>query len=160
MPDARFRQSVILLMKHDEKRALGLILNRVERKMPLSVLYRRFNIKAPPGVGKIDVHYGGPVSPHSGFVVHTTEHKLDAVYRVGEKAEISPVDVVLKAIAQGRRPKKMIFVVGYAGWGAGQLEREMRRGDWYTAPVTQDILFGDEQSSKWRRAMERRFRLI
>ncbi len=160
MPDSRFRQSVVLLMRHNERGALGLILNRVARKISLSKLYARFGIRASQDMGEVDIHYGGPVSPNSGFVIHTTEHKIDAVYEMGENLAISPMDVVLKAIAAGRRPDKMIFAVGYAGWGAGQLWGEMRRGDWYTAPADQDILFDDDQSSKWHRAMERRFRLM
>ncbi len=160
MPDYRFRQSVILLVKHGEKGALGLILNHVARRMPLSALYRRFHLEAPRDAGAVDIHYGGPVAPHSGFVIHTTEHKLDTVYEMEEGVAISPVDVVLEAIARGRRPRKSVFVVGYSGWGAGQLEREMRRGDWYAAPADPDILFDDGHDSKWSRAMERRFRMM
>ncbi len=160
MPDGRFRQSVILLVKHSERGAFGLILNRVVEKLPLSVLYRNFGIKAHRDTSEVDIHYGGPVSPDSGFVLHTMEYELDVLYELGENVALSPVDVVLHAIAQGRRPKKIIIMVGYAGWRAGQLEREMRRGDWYTAPADQDILFDDDHASKWNRAMERRFRVM
>lgn len=160
MPDYRFRQSVILLVKHGEKGALGLILNRVAQRVPLSALYRRFHLEAPRDAGEVDIHYGGPVSPGAGFVIHTTEHELEVVYELGAGVAISPVDVVLKAIARGRRPRESVFVVGYSGWGAGQLEREMRRGDWYAAPADPDLLFDDAHGSKWRRAMERRFRMM
>lgn len=160
MPDGRFRQSVILLVKHSEKGAFGLIVNRVVRKMPLAVLFRSFGMKAPRDASEMDIHYGGPVSPDSGFVLHTREHELGVAYEVDENVAISSVDVVLEAMAQGRRPMKIIFVIGYAGWGAGQLEREMRRGDWYTAPADPDILFDDAHASKWSRAMERRFRVM
>ena len=160
MPDVRFRRSVILLVEHSEKGAFGLMLNRIAQKMPLSALYRSFGITASGESSQVNIHYGGPVSPDSGFVLHTTEHEFEAGYKVGQKVAISPMDTVLRAMARGKRPKKIVFLVGYAGWGAGQLEREMRRGDWYTAPADPDILFDDDHESKWSRAMERRFRVM
>ena len=160
MPDSRFRQSVILLVDHSEKGAFGLIINRVVQRIPLSALFRSFGIKAPRDMSQVNIHYGGPVSPDTGFVLHTTEHNLNVIHDVGKNVAISPVDVVLRAMARGKRPKKIVIAVGYAGWGAGQLEREMRRGDWYTAPADPDILFDDDHASKWNRAMERRFRVM
>ena len=160
MPDVRFRQSVILLVEHSEKGAFGLIVNRVAQRIPLSALFRSFGIKAPRDLSEVNIHYGGPVSPDTGFVLHTREHELNVIHDVGENVAISPVDAVLRAMARGKRPEKIVIAIGYAGWGAGQLENEMRRGDWYTAPADPDILFDDEHASKWNRAMERRFRVM
>ena len=160
MPDGRFRQSVILLVEHSEKGAFGLIVNRVAQRIPLSALFRSFGIKAPRDMSEVNIHYGGPVSPDSGFVLHTAEHELNVMHDVGENVAISPVDAILRAMAGGKRPEKIVIIVGYAGWGAGQLENEMRRGDWYTAPADPDILFDDDHASKWNRAMERRFRVM
>ncbi|MDE0332411.1 MAG: YqgE/AlgH family protein [Nitrospinae bacterium] len=160
MPDIRFRQSVILLVEHNEKGAFGLIVNRVVRKMPLAMLFMSFGMKAPRDMSQVDIHYGGPVSPDSGFVLHTREHLFDGAYEVDGNVAVSTVDSVLRAMAQGKRPSKLVIVVGYTGWGAGQLEHEMRRGDWYMAPAGQDILFDDEHANKWKRAMERRFRVL
>ncbi len=161
MPDGRFRRSVILLVEHSERGAFGLILNRVAQKMPLSALFRSFGIEAPRGdMGRVDIHYGGPISPDTGFVLHTRERELGVAHKVGENVAVSPVDSLLRAMARGRRPEKIVIVVGYAGWGGGQLESEMRRGDWYTAPADPDILFDGDHASKWSRAMERRFRVM
>ena len=160
MPDGRFRKSVILLVKHSEKGAFGLIVNRVVQKIPLAKLFRSFDIKPPRDTSQVDIHYGGPVSPDSGFVLHTREHELDVAHEVSKNVAISSVDVVLQSMVQGRRPKKIVVVIGYAGWGAGQLESEMRRGDWYTAPADPDILFDADHATKWSRAMQRRFRVM
>ncbi len=160
MPDGRFRKSVILLVKHSKKGAFGLIVNRVVQKIPLAKLFRSFDIKPPRDTSQVDIHYGGPVSPDSGFVLHTREHELDVAHEVGENVAISSVDVVLQSMVQGRRPMKIVVVIGYAGWGAGQLESEMRRGDWYTAPADPDILFDADHATKWSRAMQRRFRVM
>ena len=160
MPDGRFRKSVILLVKHSEKGAFGLIVNRVVQKIPLAKLFRSFDIKPPRDTSQVDIHYGGPVSPDSGFVLHTREHELDVAHEVSKNVAISSVDVVLQSMVQGRRPMKIVVVIGYAGWGAGQLESEMRRGDWYTAPADTDILFDADHATKWSRAMQRRFRVM
>ena len=160
MPDVRFRQSVILLVEHSEKGAFGLMMNRIVQKIPIFALYRSFGIKASGESSQVNIHYGGPVSPDSGFVLHTTEHEFEVAHQLRKNVAISPMKTVLRAMARGKRPKKIVFLVGYAGWGAGQLEREMRRGDWYTAPADPDILFDDDHESKWSRAMERRFRVM
>ncbi|MDP6484189.1 MAG: YqgE/AlgH family protein, partial [Nitrospinota bacterium] len=68
--------------------------------------------------------------------------------------------VALRAIALGQGPRRTLFAVGYAGWGPGQLDAEMRRGNWFTAPGDEDILFDNRQGTKWKRAMDRRFRTL
>jgi putative transcriptional regulator len=73
---------------------------------------------------------------------------------------ISPFTDILGAMARGKRPKRMVFLLGYAGWGPGQLEGEMRRGAWETAPADEDILFDADHPTKWERAMERRTRTL
>jgi putative transcriptional regulator len=79
---------------------------------------------------------------------------------VGKGVAVSSAASLLQAIARGEGPKKMMIALGYAGWGPGQLEAEMRRGDWFTAPASVDILFDDHYPTKWKRAMERRFRTL
>jgi putative transcriptional regulator len=73
---------------------------------------------------------------------------------------MSPFSDVLRAMAQGKRPKRALFILGYAGWGPGQLEGEMGRGAWKTAPADEDILFDPDHATKWERAMERRTRTL
>ena len=160
MSDPVFWRSVVLLVEHSEKGAFGVMVNRVAQRISLSSLFRSFGLKAPRNVSEVDIHYGGPVSPDSGFVLHTKEYKLDETHDMSENVALSPIDAVLRAMTRGKRPEKIVIVVGYAGWGAGQLESEMRRGDWYTAPADPDILFDDDHASKWSRAMERRFRVM
>ena len=160
MPDPVFWRSVVLLVEHSEKGAIGLMVNGLSREVPLSTLFRDFGLRAPRDAGEADIRYGGPLSPGSGLVLHTREYKLDETHDVGENLALSPIGAVLRAIARGRRPMKSVFLVGHAGWRAGQLESEMRRGDWYMAPADSDILFGDDRESKWSRAMERRFRVM
>ncbi len=160
MRDPRFRKTVILLVRHSRKGAFGLVLNRVVGKVKLARLLKGLDLKAPEDVGEINVHYGGPVDPESGFVVHSLEREAKPGFRVSETVGVSPVNAILRAIALGEGPRRIVFAVGYAGWGPGQLDAEMRRGDWYTAPADQDILFDEKQNTKWKRAVERRFQTL
>ncbi len=160
MRDPRFRKTVILLVRHDDSGTFGLVVNRVLGKLKLSAALERLGLKVPGGAGEIVLHYGGPVRPQVGFVVHSTEQKIKPAYRVNDKVAVSLLDKFLRAISVGKRPRQTVFAVGYAGWAPGQLEGEMRRGDWFTAPADEDILFDDRQDTKWARALRRRFRSL
>lgn len=160
MADPRFRESVILVVKHDASGALGLMLNRTLGSVDISRLLRG---KKPAGPGKsreVLLHYGGPVQPTRGFVLYTSDKLFPKSIRVGKRLAVSFDASLLQAIARGEGPDKMMIALGYAGWRAGQLKAEMRRGDWYTAPAEMDILFDESHPTKWQRAMDRRFRTL
>ncbi len=160
MLDPHFEKTVILLVRHDESGAFGLVVNRVLGTVKLSRLLERLGINPPEDAGELVLHYGGPVQPQSVFVLHSAELKFPNSYSVSEKMAVSSDAAALRAIALGKGPRRAMVAVGYAGWGSGQLEAEMRQGAWYTAPADEDILFDESQDTKWERAMERRFRAI
>ncbi|MBI2881929.1 MAG: YqgE/AlgH family protein, partial [Candidatus Tectomicrobia bacterium] len=154
MRDPRFQQTVILLVRHDASGAFGLVINRVMGKVRLSDVLRRLGLEAEKGAEEIAVHYGGPVQPGAGFALHSSEPDLPPQQPANERVGVSPVDRVLRAMAGGKGPRRVLFLVGYAGWAPGQLEAEMRRGDWFTAPADEDVLFDDRLDTKWNRALD------
>ena len=156
--DPNFHRTAILVIRHNDKGAFGLVVNRVLGRMKLAVLIERLGLAAPKTADEIAVHYGGPVQPERGFVVHSTEKKLPNTVPVNADIAFTSNPVALRAIALGQGPRRTLFAVGYAGWGPGQLDAEMRRGNWFTAPGDEDILFDNRQGTKWKRAMDRRFR--
>ncbi len=158
--DPNFHRTVILVVRHDDAGAFGLVVNRVLGRVKLAVLLKRLGLDAPKTAGEIAVHYGGPVQPERGFLVHSTEKKLPSALPVNADIAVTSNPVALRAIALGQGPRRALFAVGYAGWGPGQLDAEMRRGDWLTAPGDEDILFDDRHGTKWKRAMDRRFRTL
>ena len=160
MRDPRFQKTVILMIQHDEKGAFGLIINRRLGKVSAAALYEQLKITPPPDPGKVAIHYGGPVSPGAGFAVHSTETGIVPEFMVGERLGVSPTAKVLRAIARGMRPRRVFFTAGYSGWGAGQLETEIDRGSWHTAPADLDIVFDDNLDTKWSRAKSRRVRRL
>lgn len=164
MSDPRFANTVILMIRHDRKGAFGLVINK-----PLGVAEITERKPAagadaegkPAKVLRLPTHYGGPVQPEMGFVVHSPEYSIKGTVRVTAEVAMTATAAILGDIARGRGPKKLLYVVGYAGWRADQLEDEMRRNGWFTAPADAELLFGDgDGAAKWRRAVEMRFRNI
>lgn len=156
MPDPRFRQSVIYLLEHGPEGALGLIVNRPANDVPLAELLSRLQLDIAGATGRVRLHYGGPVSPNAGFVLHSTDYAGDGTRVVGDGIAVTTHRQVFRAMAEGKGPKHALVLFGYAGWGAGQLEGEIEAGGWYLAPAEAALVFGADHGDKWRRALERR----
>lgn len=152
MPDPRFAQSVIYMVDHDESGAFGLIVNRPVGSGSLDSFLKGFGIATDEAGGDIVLHYGGPVEPERIFVLHSAEWQSVANTEVrGPVAVTAGVDV-FEAIAENAGPEKSLIIFGYAGWGPRQLEGEMARDDWITAPADFSLIFDENADSKWERA--------
>ncbi len=158
MRDPRFKESVVLMIDHNANGAFGLIVNKPMGKLTLAELFKKFGVESTEPDRVITVFYGGPVDPKIGFVVHSSDFKSPKTLTVIPGISVSPEPPVFAAIAEREGPAKTLFVVGYAGWATGQLEHEMRRRDWVTAPATPALLFDMDDAGKWRRAFESRYR--
>ncbi len=101
---------------------------------------------------------GGPVQPQFGFVVHSTDYRRPETLAVGDGLAMTASKDVLRDIGHHRGPAKYLFALGYAGWGAGQLEGEIARRDWFTAPAEPDLVFDAERGAVWEKALARRTR--
>ena len=155
MRDERFAHSVIYMCAHSEEGAMGLVLNQVLESLSFSELLSQLGIEDETPETEIPVHFGGPVEAGRGFVLHTTDFKQDATLEVdGEIALTATIDI-LKAMSRGSGPRRHLLALGYAGWGPGQLEFEVERGDWLYAPADEALVFGADQKTKWRRANDK-----
>ncbi len=156
MEDPRFDHTLIYLVLHDAAGAMGLVVNRSLGEFPLAGVIEPFGLD-PAGVsGSILVHYGGPVQPTRGFVLHTADYSDPATRLVLGGIALTSDRAILDAIAHGRGPHRTLLAFGYAGWAAGQLESEMRRGGWITVSADAGLLFDADNDRKWERAMARR----
>jgi putative transcriptional regulator len=156
MRDPRFVESVIYMVSHDAAGAMGLVVNRPIGEVSLVQLLERFGV-VPEGVqGRILAHWGGPVEPGKGYVLHTPDYNTEGTIVVRGKAALTGSRKILEAIASGSGPRRAFFAVGYAGWGPGQLEAELARGGWVTASADESLLFDDDYATKWQRATARR----
>lgn len=154
--DPRFVQTVIYMLRHDGDGAMGLVVNRALGEMPAGELLSRFGMKDDEGKGQIRVHYGGPVEPGRGFVLHTTDRMLPGSQPVADGVAFTGSPDMLKAIARGAGPRRSMVILGYAGWAPGQLEGEIRRGSWAVVSSDVALLFSDDLERTWERALARR----
>jgi putative transcriptional regulator len=99
------------------------------------------------------IHFGGPVEASRGFVLHTADYVQDSTLMIEEDIALTATIDVLKAIARGEGPQRRVLALGYAGWGAGQLDAEIQANGWLLVPADADLVFGDENDSKWQRAI-------
>ncbi|MBL8672116.1 MAG: YqgE/AlgH family protein [Alphaproteobacteria bacterium] len=155
MPDPRFRESVLVMCRHAPDGAFGLICNKPMAEVPLADLMRQFLIEDAPGAAApshVAVHYGGPVEPQRGFLLHSTDWVEDGTWRVTKQIAMSANRSAIVALARGEGPRHYLFCIGYAGWGPGQIEGEFGRGDWETAPAEAALTFDRKHESKWERA--------
>ncbi|HWU02007.1 MAG TPA: YqgE/AlgH family protein [Novosphingobium sp.] len=148
MPDPRFEGAVLALCVHDTQGALGVGVGDVLDGVTLYALLDDLGI--PRGQAPdCEVHYGGPVEPQRGFVLHSPEWHGDGSLAVSDHWALTGSRDVLLAIAEGRGPKHWLVALGYAGWGPGQLDGEMRQHGWYAAEGRGNILFDTPCESRW-----------
>lgn len=146
LADPNFAKSVVLIMHHDAGGAVGLVINRIT-ELKVSKLASDQNIKCHQDLAAIPVFEGGPVEPERCWIIHTDK-------TIEEKEDIMPglflsgTTPTLKILLE-RGAKPIRLVLGYAGWGAGQLEKEMAEGSWITADVKLSHIFHTEHSKIW-----------
>ena len=153
MEDPRFAQSVVFLCAHTPEGAMGLVLNHPLAAPSFEDLLKQLDIKPVPPARSIRLCHGGPVENARGFVLHTTDWTGEGSLRVDDALALTASLDILKAIAEGGGPRESLLALGYAGWSPGQLDEEMRKNAWLTAPADAALLFDDDHETKWRRAL-------
>src|SRR5262245_54976262 len=156
MRDPRFEHAVILMVRHDSDGALGIVINRPLGEKPLTDLLAAFGDKDTAASGNVRIFLGGPVQPEVGFVIHGADYLRPETLDVDARLAATPSREVLRDIARNSGPKKNLIAFGYAGWAAGQLEGELARNVWYTAPADPGLVFDDDRDKVWERATARR----
>ncbi len=153
MGDANFAQTVTYIWEHNEEGALGIVINR-PLEMTLSEVFDQLKLPIAAGVNASQsVVHGGPVQVDRGFVVHHVgEGAFQHSLQVSPRLQVTTSPDVLDAMARGVGPKTALVALGYAGWGAGQLETEIVQNAWLTAPCDERILFELPYEQRWRAA--------
>lgn len=152
LEDPNFFHSVTYICEHNEEGALGLVINR-PLQMQLGDILQHIKLEhIEPEAKQLPVHLGGPVQQDRGFVLHEPLGDWDATLKVTERIGITSSIDILEAIAINRGPERSLIALGYAGWGAGQLEREMAENAWLSGPADPDILFSTPDAERWKAA--------
>lgn len=152
LDDPNFSQTVTYICEHNDAGAMGIVINRPIRLTVGEVLE---HMQITPGE-HVDVEQsvvaGGPVQGEHGFVLHTPAGKWNSSANITDDIAVTTSRDILMALADGKGPARYLLALGYAGWAAGQLEREMAENAWLSGPANAHILFDLPLQERWRAA--------
>ncbi len=148
MGDPRFEHAVIAMCAHDEEGALGIGIGHTRAGLRLRQLLQQLGVD-PADAPDVLILHGGPVEPGRGFVLHSDDWGGQDTIAVPGIGGLTGTLDILKAIAGGGGPSRWLVALGYAGWGAGQLDEEMTRHGWFAAPSSPEILFDSPAEARW-----------
>lgn len=155
MGDERFIQTVIYICAHSSKGAMGIVINKPIPGLSFGELMKQLQIETQPAI-EFPVLYGGPVETGRGFVLHSGDYEgSDSTLPVSEDISLTATLDILRAIANGKGPKHALFALGYAGWGAGQVETEFQSNGWLHCEADPSLVFGTDPNDKWKNALAR-----
>lgn len=155
LSDPIFANSITYICDHSAEGAMGLVVNRA-MELTLGEVFEQMSIDHVPSVGSQAILAGGPVSKERGFILHPTEHsEWQSTATISSEVSLTASRDIISAIAEGRGPAQAQFILGYAGWGPGQLEQEIKENSWLTAPADADILFNTPVEQRWHAAAAR-----
>ncbi len=154
LADPNFHHTVTYVCAHNEDGAMGIVINR-PMNVDLGEVLDHMRINGPEAdslIRDIPIYQGGPVQPERGFVLHHPPGDWDAMLQVTEEIGVTTSRDILIAIAESRGPENLLIALGYAGWGAGQLEKEMAENAWLSGPASTSILFNVPAENRWQAA--------
>lgn len=156
LTDSNFAQSVALICEHSvDNGALGIVVNK-PLPMTLSEVLIQMRLEVGDAtIGARSVLRGGPVHKDRGFVVHRPGGNWDSSHVVSEQIQVTTSRDVLAAMARGTGPRDAFIALGYAGWGAGQLERELLDNAWLSLPLDETIVFETPFEDRWHAVWRR-----
>ncbi len=152
MDDPNFVRSVTYICAHNEDGAMGIVINR-PLDMALGEVLMQMELHADsPTIAARAVYLGGPVHTDRGFVLHRPVQSWNSTIAVTAEVAVSTSRDILEAIARGQGPRDALVALGYAGWGAGQLENEIAQNAWLSGPANLDIVFKTPPELRWQSA--------
>ena len=160
MNDESFKKTVIIMLESSKNGAWGLVINKRLGTMPIALLVdsslntseereKLFKINVP-------VFWGGPVNLKEIFILHSTEYQSETTKNYGNISVTQDYNILLD-IAENKGPKESLVILGYSGWGSGQLEGEMEKGHWFLSDVDLSIIFDQMPNNKWEKIYESSF---
>jgi len=149
LTDPIFFHTVTYLCQHNKEGALGIVINR-SAEMKLGEIFKQMDIPVTSlEATEAPVFAGGPVQQERGFVLHTSGGDWNATMPVSESISLTTSRDVLEAIAVGKGPEQYLVALGYAGWGEGQLEKEILDNSWLNTPYGKQVLFETPINQRW-----------
>ena len=153
MEDPRFARTVVYVCAHSDDGAMGLVVNRLIDSMRFDALLDHLGLETSGAHPNLPVHFGGPVESSRGFVLHSADLVQESTLLIDDDVALTATTEMLRAIADGSGPERCVLALGYAGWGAGQLDQEIQDNGWLLVPADNQLVFGLDNDAKWEGAM-------
>ena len=154
MGDPRFKSAVIYICSHDNSGAMGIMINKGKDGHKLSDMLENIGIEGQVRVADSQVLLGGPVDIDRGFVLHSADYfKPETSLKLSDTLYLTSTKDILEALVQDEAPGKAMLAIGYSGWGAGQIERELQDNAWIVADGNDALIFDDNLEQKWTKAL-------
>ncbi len=152
LADPNFFHTVTYICEHNPQGTMGLVINR-PIGLQLADIFEQLEIKITDTTTSEQLVYnGGPVQGDRGFVLHDSSTEWDSTLKITPKISVTTSLDILQAIASGSGPANTLVTLGYAGWGAGQLEEEMAQNAWLSGPAESEIIFERASQERWQAA--------
>ena len=150
MNDPIFSKSLIYICEHDNDGTMGLIINK-----PM-ISENASDIIQQTGLTQIeplpDIYFGGPVNLEMGLILHDANYNIEGTLTISKSVALTSNKQIVLDLKNGGGPDEFRFSFGYAGWGKGQIEREIENGDWLLMPADDDFIFSIPNTDKWKKA--------
>lgn len=147
-----FQKAVVYVFAHSAEGAMGMIINQPMELINYAALIEGMELPKDMAMRQMPVYFGGPVERQRGFIVHTAEYFREFSLARSAEVAVTASSAILADIVKGSGPAHTMLTVGYAGWGAGQIEAEIEANSWITVPATADLVFHTENELKWATA--------
>lgn len=157
MGDSRFHRAVIFMCSHDAEGAMGLVINHTLPGIAFHELVKQLDMRSDIVVDlnalRLPVMNGGPVDSARGFLLHTPDFKREETVVIGGQYGVTGTVEAVQDIVCGKGPDRILFILGYAGWSAGQLDWEIQQNAWLVADADPAIIFHPDNEAKWEKAI-------
>lgn len=159
MADANFARTVVYICAHSDDGAMGFVINRAQKLsfsdvlLHLDLVGEDEVIRLPGTTLDFPIRSGGPVESGRGFVLHSDDYLSESSIPVSDDICLTATLDIVRAISRGRGPQRGLMMLGYAGWGAGQIEHEIGANGWLSCPAQEELIFDTNLDSKYERAL-------
>lgn len=146
-----FSHTITYICDHSEDGAMGLVINQ-PLGIDMSEIFKQLDCNSSGAHSLKSVLCGGPVQPERGFILHSPERRWESSLAVSNEVMLTASRDIIEAISHNQGPQKFLVALGYAGWGAGQLEEEIANNAWLTLPADPSIIFDTPLEQRWSAA--------
>ena len=151
--DQRFTGSVIFICDHNKNGAMGLVINSSKSELKFESILEELNIDHL-SKKQIDIQSGGPVESARGFILHSSDYKIESTIVITKNISLTASVDIIKDIASDKGPRMIRFTLGYTGWGAGQLEKEIKQNTWLHTSANDSLVFSANIDEIWKNSVK------